>query len=105
SVFASGELCIRVNWTEEMNTMIDESLMMSEEIMEQYGSAAQIEDQMKQIREQMKNLTLLIPPSITIISIFLSLITTLFSHKIINRVENKQHYYIPFKLFNLPMSV
>src|SRR5699024_12018471 len=60
---------------------------------------------MTQIREQMKNLTLLIPASITIISIFLSLITTFFSYKIINRVENKQHYFIPFKLFNLPMSV
>src|SRR5699024_11271976 len=61
--------------------------------------------QMTQIREQMKNLTLLIPASITIISIFLSLITTFFSYKIINRVENKQHYFIPFNLFNLPMSV
>src|SRR5690625_5969909 len=60
---------------------------------------------MTQIREQMKNLTLLIPASITIISIFLSLITTFFSYKIINRVENKQHYFIPFKLFNLPKSV
>src|SRR5699024_7337638 len=97
-VFASAQLFLGVNWTEELNTIIDESLMMSEEIMEQFGSAAQIED-------QMKNLTLLIPASITIISIFLSLITTFFSYKIINRVENKQHYFIPFKLFNLPMSV
>src|SRR5699024_12597158 len=87
----------------ELNTIIDESLMMSEEIMEQFGSAAQIEDQMTQIREQMKNLTLLIPASITIISIFLSLITTFFSYKIINRVEKKQHNFIPFRLFNLPM--
>src|SRR5690625_7733251 len=59
-VFASAQLFLGVNWTEELNTIIDESLMMSEEIMEQFGSAAQIEDQMTQIREQMKNLTLLI---------------------------------------------
>src|SRR5690625_4929798 len=68
-VFASPQLFLGVNWTEELNTIIDESLMMSEEIMKQFGSAAQIEDQMTQIREQMKNLTLLIPASITIISI------------------------------------
>src|SRR5699024_12260026 len=52
-VFASAQLFLGVNWTEELNTIIDESLMMSEEIMEQFGSAAQIEDQMTQIREQM----------------------------------------------------
>src|SRR5699024_2023844 len=31
-VFSSAQLFLGVNWTEELNTIIDESLMMSEEI-------------------------------------------------------------------------
>lgn len=48
-VFVSAQLLLGINWTTELNTIIDESLVMSEEIMEQFGFTGQLEDQMAQI--------------------------------------------------------
>lgn len=104
-VFVSAQLLLGINWTTELDTIIEESLVTSESIMQQLGFTDQVEEQMALITEQMKNLLLLIPAVITIISIVLSLITTFLSYKIINRVDKEKYYFTPFRDFNLPMSV
>src|SRR5699024_11598308 len=50
-VSASAQLCLGVNWTEELSTILDESLMMSEWNMSDYVSVGQHKDKTIQIRK------------------------------------------------------
>lgn len=104
-VFLAAQFVLGINIETELNTLIDESFEMTEKIMEQAGNAGQLEEQMTLVKEQMQNITLLIPASIVISSIFTSLITTFLAYKVMNRVGKEKYYFAPFKSFNLPMSV
>lgn len=104
-VFLAAQFILGINIETELNTLIDESFEMTEKIMEQAGNTEQIEEQMTLIKEQMQSMTLFIPASIVISSIFTSLITTFLAFKIMNRIGKEKYYFTPFKKFNLPMSI
>ncbi|HLQ83297.1 MAG TPA: YybS family protein [Pseudogracilibacillus sp.] len=104
-VFIFAQFFLGINWEQELNTMIDESFTMTEEIMVQTGTDNQVNEQLTLIKEQMQNLTLLIPASMTIMSIFLSIVTIFISYKIMNRINKEKYKFIPFKDLNLPTSI
>ena len=104
-VFLAAQFVLGINIEAELNTLIDESFEMTEKIMEQAGNEGQLEEQMTLVKEQMQSVTLLIPASIVISSIFTSFITTFLAYKVMNRVGKEKYYFAPFKNFNLPMSV
>lgn len=104
-VFLFAQFLLGINWERELNTAIEESFTMTEAIIDQTGTTGQVEEQMNLLKEQMQSVTLLIPASITIMSIFISLITSFVSFKIMNRINKEKLYFIPFKELNLPTSI
>src|SRR5699024_7759370 len=104
-VFIFAQFFLGINWEQELNTMIDESFTMTEEIMVQTGTDNQVNEQLTLIKEQMQNLTLLIPASMTIMSIFLSIVTNFISYKIMNRINKEKYKLILLKDLNLPTSI
>lgn len=104
-VFIFAQFLLGINWERELNTAIDESFSMTESMIDQTGTTGQVEEQMSLLKEQMQNVTLLIPASITIMSIFLAFVTTFVSFKIMNRINKGKLYFIPFRKLNLPTSV
>ncbi|WP_106495712.1 YybS family protein [Lentibacillus sp. Marseille-P4043] len=104
-VLLISQLVFDVNMLEEIDVMIDQSMQMSQDMMEQFGLADQAAEQMALIEEQMEMLKNLIPVGIAVIGILLSFIGQWVSYKVINRLENKNFHFPPFRELKLPVSL
>lgn len=99
-----SQYVLDINWETAIKSAIEESIITTEMIMDKSGMK-QNENQLSLIKEQMESLLLLIPATITIMSIFLSFITTWLSYRIINRMDQTKYAFVPFREFNFPISI
>lgn len=104
-VFILMQLVLDINIYHEVEAMIDESISMMGSIIEQFNLP---EEQMKLIaefEEQMRSFPDLLPASIAISSILIAFGSTWLSFKLMNRIENKQFAFPPFRMFLLPRII
>ena len=104
-LFLVSQVVLNIDWQAEINQMVDESMEVSESIFKQAGLEEQAREQVELVREQMKLVTLMLPATLTIVSIMLAFLTQWSSYLIMNRVFQTKYRFPSFASFNLPMSL
>jgi uncharacterized protein YybS (DUF2232 family) len=102
-VLLLGQYLFEMNFMEEMNELINDSIMTTKEMMNQIGS---YDDQtFEMFEEQMNQLTYLIPTMIGFVGVIYSFLALWIGLKVINRIEQKTLSFPPFREFNLPKAL
>lgn len=101
-LFLFSQFALQINWVQEIDQLVEESVEMSRQLTEQFGLGEQSEDQIERLEEQLVILKDLIPVSISIIAIILAFLTQWMSYKVINRLENQQLRFPPFRSLRFP---
>ncbi|WP_188455424.1 YybS family protein [Virgibacillus oceani] len=104
-IFLVTQLVFDVNIVNEMDSMIDESMQISQDIMEQFGLAEQAEEQMELIDQSVAMLKNLIPVGIALIAIVMAFLSQWISYKVINRLDNKKLHFPPFRDLVFPTAL
>ncbi|QKY70814.1 YybS family protein [Lentibacillus sp. CBA3610] len=104
-VFVFSQYVFQVNLVNEIDNMAQESITMSQDMMEQFGMGDITEDQLDMLTEQMGMLTDLLPAWLAIVALILAFISQWISYKVLNRLENRQLYFPPFRTLRLPVSL
>lgn len=104
-LFLFAQLVLQVNFMHELDVIIEESMDMSEGFIEQMGINEQAEKQLEAMQEQMTQALDLIPVSMAFIAIAFAFLTQWISYKVINRLENKQFRFPPFRALRFPAAV
>lgn len=104
-IFVISQLVFDVNIVQEVDTMIDQSLNMSKDMMDQLGFANMAEDQLAIVEQQIEMFKNLIPVGIAIAAVVLALISQWAAYKVINRLENKNYRFPAFRNLTLPVSL
>src|SRR5690625_52995 len=103
--FLFSQFVLQVNWSEEIDTVINESMEMTEAFVTQFGMEDEIKDQLDFLEQQMYTFKDLLPASIAMLSIFLAFICQWISFKVMNRTERRNLHFPPFKNLNFPVSI
>ncbi|ASN03817.1 YybS family protein [Virgibacillus necropolis] len=103
-IFLTSQLIFNVNWISEIDTMIDESMGMSQSLMEQVGLGGS-EEQLEMLEQQANMLKDLIPVGVAFIAILLAFISQWFGYRLINRLDKKKFHFPPFRDLRLPVSL
>lgn|SRR5690625_2381148 len=104
-IFLFTQYFLEINWASEIDLVVDESFQISKELMEQFGIAAQIEQELNIIQEQLSFITNLMPVGIAMIAIVMAFIAQWLGYKVVNRLENQDFTFPPFRNFKLPVAV
>ncbi|ASK61790.1 hypothetical protein CFK37_06280 [Virgibacillus phasianinus] len=104
-IFLISQLVFDVNWINEIDSLIDESMQMSKGLMDQVGLAGEAEEQLKLMQQQVEMLKNLIPVGVALIAIVLAFISQWIGYKVINRLERKKFFFPPFRNLRLPVSL
>ncbi|MCP8617225.1 YybS family protein [Salirhabdus salicampi] len=102
-LFLITQWFFQINWTEEMNTLIETSVSNTEQIIGDIGGTS--EDTITQLEEQMKQIPYLIPTILGIVGVIYSFITIWIGFKILNRIDNQSYAFPPFREFQIPVPV
>ncbi|WP_082232013.1 YybS family protein [Halobacillus massiliensis] len=105
SVFLITQLLFGMNWMDEIQTALDESFSMAENMMGAFGSSEEVQQQLTGMEEQIRALPDYLPSILAIMGILIAFISQWVSYKVINRVEGKKFYFPSFRHYNLPVSV
>lgn len=103
--FLISQLMFDMNFINEFNDMIDESMQMSKDLAEQVGLGGQTEEQLEMMEQQVNMLKDLIPVGVALIAIILAFISQWLGYKVINRLEKKKFSFPPFRDLRLPVSL
>jgi uncharacterized protein YybS (DUF2232 family) len=104
-LFLFAQFILQVNFMHELDVMLNESMDMSEQLLDRFGIAGQSGDTMELMRKQMASVLDLIPVSLAFIAIMAAFLTQWVSYKVINRVENKKMSFPPFRTLRFPAAV
>ncbi|WP_456277209.1 YybS family protein [Bacillus sp. AK128] len=103
-IYAIITVVMDINPIEEVQTIVDESINMSREMMEALGQTIN-QSQLDQLEEAFELASLLMPTVIVFVGVFLSFITQLISAKILSRLGQKVEKWPPFRSIQLPRSL
>src|SRR5690625_1249241 len=98
------QFVVGINIYNEMDVIIGESITMTHSIIDQFGFDEEAIAQLELFEEQMYAFKDLLPSTIAIIGILFAFLSQWISYKVLNRIENKQLFFPPFKRLNLPIS-
>lgn len=105
AIYAYLELLLPVSLTEMMTNTIEESLQMTQKLMEGLGVASLSPEEMLTLKEQMLSLLQLIPVAMVVVSMIIALGVQWLSYKWLNREAGNSYHFPPFKDFQLPKIV
>src|SRR5690625_4265900 len=77
-----------INWVNEINAMIEESLQMSKEMLQQLNLGP-VDETFELVEEQFAHITDLLPAGLVIVSIVFAFISQWISYKFLNRFKGK----------------
>lgn len=104
-VFLIVQLAFGVNIYDEIDMIMEETIDLSQSIFDQFGLGDEGEEQLALIEEQMMLFKDIIPGLMAIISIAMAFIAQWLSYKIMNRMEQTNFSFPPFRSLNLPVSL
>ncbi|HLR61223.1 MAG TPA: YybS family protein [Lentibacillus sp.] len=104
-IFVFSQYVFQVNLVNEMNNMIEQSITMSQNVMDQLGMEELSEEQMAMLTEQFDMLTDLLPVFIAIVALLLAFVSQWVGYKVISRMDNKKLQFPPFRMLRLPVSL
>lgn len=104
-LFVFSQFVFQINWVNEIEQMMTESMQMSQEFMKQLGFAGQSEAAIDLLKERMGMLTTLLPAGLAVIAILFAFISQWISYKMINRLENKKLGFPSFRNLRMPVTL
>ncbi|SEQ06557.1 YybS family protein [Piscibacillus halophilus] len=102
-VYVLSQFLFQVNWSQEIQNAVDESLQTFMSLYDQVGELS--EQEIELYREQMYLMVYKIPAGIVIFGLAFAWITQWISHKIIHKIEGQSIKFPPFREFTLPTSL
>lgn len=104
-VFVFSQVFFSVNLVDELKVIITDSMEISKSIMEQFGTGGQTEQIEEMLLLQIDMLIELLPVGLALTAIVLAFLSQWISYKFINRLENKQLRFPPFRNLRFPTSI
>ncbi|WP_347861835.1 YybS family protein [Salimicrobium sp. PL1-032A] len=104
AVYVLTQTLFGVNWMEEIQVAVDESITITEDML---GSAGEEETgvSVDALRQQLENLPDYLPSILAATGIFMALISQWLSYKLINRLERTSLSFPPVREMRLPTSI
>lgn len=99
------QFALDINIYQQTEQLVEESLEMTQSMMQTFNFDVEQMEEFSLVEEQMRTFPDLLPAAIAIFGIMLALGSIWFSFKVVNRVENKQLAFPPFKEFTLPKGI
>lgn len=103
--FIFTQMILNVNWADQLNQMVTESMEMSANLLKDFGIGDQAKEAQEVIQTQMDKLQNLIPAIIASVAIFLAFISQWVSYKVLNRMDNKGLYFPLFRNLQFPVVI
>lgn len=94
-----------INIYQEIDALTEDAISATRSVMGQFGMDADAEAQIELIEQQLLMFKDLLPSSIALLGILLAFVSQWLSYKVLNRIENMDLRFPPFKQFNLPVSL
>lgn len=104
-IFLISQLAFDVNWSEEFDQIVDQSMEMSQDVIEQFGLGGGTEEQLAAVETQIEMLKNLLPVGIAFVAMLLSVISQWISYKVLNRLEKRKLHFPPFRMLQFPVSL
>lgn len=104
-IVVSSQVFLSVNFVDQFELIVEDSLEMSSEWMEQIGSGEQVEQMEEMLRLQMEMFIDLLPVFLVSMAVILALLSQWIGYKFINRLEKKQLRFPPFRNLRFPTSL
>jgi uncharacterized protein YybS (DUF2232 family) len=104
-VFVFSQLVFDVNWVDQLEEMVTESMEMSTSLLKDLGVGQQTDQVQELMHEQMELMRNLLPVVIATIAIFLAFVCQWISYKLLNRLEGKRLYFPPFRTLRFPKAI
>src|SRR5699024_10748354 len=96
---------LQVNLVNEIDVMMEESLEISQGILEELGLPELTEKELEPITAQLSMITDLIPVAMAVLSMMIAFISQWLSYKFLNRVEKSQLYFPAFRNLRIPVVI
>ncbi|MFC3041063.1 YybS family protein [Virgibacillus xinjiangensis] len=103
--FVFTQYVFQVNWLAELETMYMESLQMSTDLLGQFGSDEQTEEIQGMLEAQISYFIDLFPVVLVLSAVLLAFLSQWAGYKMINRIENKELRFPPFRHLQFPRSL
>ncbi|AIF45024.1 YybS family protein [Virgibacillus sp. SK37] len=103
--FVFTQYVFGVNWVNELESMMNESMDMTINTFEQFGMGEQTEEAREMLEASLDMLVNLLPVFIALIAIGLAFLSQWVSYKIIRRLDNKEIKFPPFRHLRFPVSL
>lgn len=104
-VFVFSQLMFDINWVDEFEKAVTDSMEMSQGLLEDMGVGEQSEEVQEMIQAQISAFRDLFPAGLAIISLIMAFISQWFGYKMINRLEKKNHRFPPFRTLRFPTAI
>ncbi|OZU89449.1 hypothetical protein CIL03_06990 [Virgibacillus indicus] len=104
-VFVFSQLMFDINWVDEFEKAVTDSMEMSQRLLEDMGVGEQSEEVQEMIEAQISAFRDLFPAGLAIISLIMAFISQWFGYKMINRLEKKNYRFPPFRTLRFPTAI
>lgn len=96
------QFAMDINIYEQTEQLVDESIKMTESMMQTFQIDLENVEEFELLEEQMRTFPDLLPAAIAIMGILLALGSLWLSFKVMNRMQQRTDAFPPFKQFSLP---
>lgn len=104
-VFVFSQIMFDINWVDEFEKAVTDSMEMSQGLLEDMGVGEQSEEVQEMIQAQISAFRDLFPAGLAIISLIMAFISQWFGYKMINRLEKKNLRFPPFRTLRFPTAI
>ncbi|HLR08669.1 MAG TPA: YybS family protein [Bacillota bacterium] len=103
--FVFTQLVLHVNWMDEMEQMMREYTQMTKDLMAQFGTLDQADEQLALMEEELLRMTDFLPAGLAFAAILLAFISQWISYKVMNRLDDQTLRFPPFRTMKMPVSI
>ncbi|WP_077329784.1 YybS family protein [Virgibacillus siamensis] len=103
--FLFSQIIFDVNWIDELNAMLAESMQMSRDFMTQFGLAEVTQEEWDTLKKQVSMIANLLPVGLAIIAIIFAFISQWAAYKVINRLYQQRLGFPPFRTLRFPVAL
>jgi uncharacterized protein YybS (DUF2232 family) len=104
-IYIFTQVVLQVNLANEVDIIMQDSIEMSREMVQQIGLQEITDEELKPFQDQLSEVKDLIPVGITIIAIILAFISQWVGYKFLNRLEKSEFRFPPFRKLRIPVAI
>ncbi|PAV28469.1 hypothetical protein CIL05_16160 [Virgibacillus profundi] len=104
-VFVFSQIMFDINWVDEFEQTVTESMEMSSSILEEIGVGEQTDELKEAWQGQIAVFKDLFPAGLVMIALVMAFISQWIGYKVVNRLEKKKYRFPPFRTLRFPTSI